>query len=216
MIIQAAGQPANVPCDKCQKGKGPFQGCILIPITAPLGVRQSILACANCFYKCNQTYCNLKPWSLKTYPELTGQLSSQGTPSTVQPDTPQPVEIEKQSETRCTGSELRESVTVSLPVSGPSRSASPTRPESAPNDGREIVQRDPSPNLATDLDAGDLLNHSLNGVGLLPNGYESTFNPAQMLEMETWEIAPGRICNEQGDTIESTCLRIPHDVRVAN
>ncbi|KAK6948086.1 hypothetical protein Daesc_009850 [Daldinia eschscholtzii] len=36
LILQVTGQKAEIPCDKCTEGKGPFEECIVMPLNAPL------------------------------------------------------------------------------------------------------------------------------------------------------------------------------------
>jgi len=63
VIIQAAGVEAPVRCTRCQQGKGPFEGCIVLPEYAHSGALSSIISCANCFYHYGQTYCSHKSWA---------------------------------------------------------------------------------------------------------------------------------------------------------
>lgn len=44
-------------------------------------LRQAIPGCASCYYKNNQTHCDLRDWSLEVYPELTSVHSSPPQPS---------------------------------------------------------------------------------------------------------------------------------------
>ncbi|KAI1390374.1 uncharacterized protein F4822DRAFT_234440 [Hypoxylon trugodes] len=58
MIVQVTGKEAKHPCRRCKEGKGPFLGCYILPGTAPLDAQQSILGCANCYYKGSQYLCD--------------------------------------------------------------------------------------------------------------------------------------------------------------
>ena len=62
LIIQATGEPAPKPCERCSHGKGPFRSCIMISSKAKNGPLGAIFACANCFYHFGQTNCTHKHW----------------------------------------------------------------------------------------------------------------------------------------------------------
>ncbi|KAI1773894.1 hypothetical protein F4818DRAFT_85214, partial [Hypoxylon cercidicola] len=152
-------------------GKGPFRGCYVIPTSAPLFLRQSVLGCANCFYQCHQTHCGLKTWSLKTYPELG---STQSTKRAITSPATYTAKTEKQPERRSMRIICKKSL-----------AASRRAPESPrPDSGSSRIRSAP------------------NEVDLLSNLSSSAISPSQMLELETWEIAPGRIRGDaQSDTI---------------
>ncbi|KAL7628520.1 hypothetical protein AAE478_000035 [Parahypoxylon ruwenzoriense] len=201
MIIQAAGREAERPCKRCQQGKGPFLGCIVLPPHAPLSVRRSILGCANCFYKCNQTYCDLKKWSLKTYPELTSshipqQDMSAKPAALLEPACP--VEIEKQLERRSMRIVLKELAAVSTLADDTTQ-----RAERVSKNRHPSIPPSNSQHSSHNSSGGNFVNGVRDGAGTFSNGYSSTINPAQMLELETWEVAPGRIHNEESDTTDN-------------
>lgn len=60
LIIQLAGEPAPFACNRCKSGRGPFQGCYVLPTTAPAEQQRNIISCGNCLYHCGQTNCNLQ------------------------------------------------------------------------------------------------------------------------------------------------------------
>jgi hypothetical protein len=55
LLIQLTGEPAPEPCTRCQVGKGPFEGCVMIAREAHTDPLSNIFACANCFYHYCQT-----------------------------------------------------------------------------------------------------------------------------------------------------------------
>lgn len=176
MIIQAAGTKAVTPCSRCRTNKGPFRGCFVVPTSAPISVRQAILGCANCYYHRRQSYCDLKRWSLITYPELRSTQppnEAAATPAT------RTTKTEKQPERRS----LRVVCKKSLKAS---------------------IRKSESPRPAA---RSSRIERASNKADLPSSLSPSTFNPSQMLELETWEIAPGRIrCEGQSDTIYSVSL----------
>ncbi|KAI0891118.1 hypothetical protein F4806DRAFT_338715 [Annulohypoxylon nitens] len=102
MIIQVTGIKATRTCSRCKQGKGPFRGCYIIPSSVPLHLRQLILCCANCYYKGNQGFCDLKQWLLRTYPELSKAPISKNTPQEqiIEPSLSQLAETKKLPERR--------------------------------------------------------------------------------------------------------------------
>ncbi|KAJ4399253.1 hypothetical protein N0V85_006070 [Neurospora sp. IMI 360204] len=62
VIIQLTGEPAATPCKRCQEGRGPWKGCIMISSKAADRPLANISSCANCFYHFGQTCCSHKSW----------------------------------------------------------------------------------------------------------------------------------------------------------
>ncbi|OTB11542.1 hypothetical protein K445DRAFT_212763 [Daldinia sp. EC12] len=145
LILQVTGQKAEIPCDKCTEGKGPFHGCIVLPPNAPLGLRQSMLGCANCHYKNKQSQCSLRIASQKTDLEL------------------------EQSEVLPAGSNSKKRKTI---TTRDSKRSGFSRQQSVSN--------------------------SQNDVDIAPT---TPISPAQTLGLETWEISPGRIRDEQSEAV---------------
>lgn len=48
MVLQLIGKLASLPCTRCSKGNGVFDGCVKLPPNAPVGSR--VKNCANCWY----------------------------------------------------------------------------------------------------------------------------------------------------------------------
>ncbi|KAI1074545.1 hypothetical protein F5B20DRAFT_433501 [Whalleya microplaca] len=199
MILQVVGIKAEQPCQRCVIGKGPFLGCYILPPDAPLGLRQSVLACANCFYKCNQTYCDHKRWALEKYPELSGvqvpqqkhiQSSAQSTPR-------RSAALEKQPERRSDRIVIKESTMTASQASGSVRQG-----ERVAEDKRDLsVSKSSAPNAKERRQPAR--ESFINQVDTFSIGQTSTVNPAQMLELETWEVAPGRIRDEDSGAIDN-------------
>ncbi|RYO74871.1 hypothetical protein DL766_008152 [Monosporascus sp. MC13-8B] len=188
LIMQVTGQEPPHPCSRCQEGKGPFKGCYLISVEAPQSTRNLVRACANCFYKCNQTYCDLKDWSLQAYPELAGSSEPKQT-STQSPARTNPSASKSYPERRSDRIVFKESIAESSSASNkppavteghdePSINISPN--QSMINGPRPQTRRDGHTSVQDD---------SI----LFSNHQMAAANPAQLLELETWEIAPGRI-----------------------
>ena len=63
MILYLTGERAPTPCTRCETGRGPFKGCIMISKAAPENARNAITSCANCLYHQGQTWCSHNPAS---------------------------------------------------------------------------------------------------------------------------------------------------------
>ncbi|RYO88846.1 hypothetical protein DL764_008674 [Monosporascus ibericus] len=193
LVMQVTGQEPPHPCSRCQEGKGPFKGCYVISVEAPQSTRNMVRACANCFYKCNQTYCDLKDWSLQAYPELAGSSEPKRT-STQSPARANPSALTSYPERRSDRIVLRESIAESFSASNKRRAVTEGHDEysmnvssnqSMINESRPQTRRDEHSSVQDD-------------TILFSNPQTVLANPAQLLELETWEIAPGRI-RSKGD-----------------
>lgn len=61
LIIQVTGERPPNPCSRCRKGdKGPYGECIVISRAADPRARSRIVGCANCVYHGQQTFCSFK------------------------------------------------------------------------------------------------------------------------------------------------------------
>ncbi|KAI0880349.1 uncharacterized protein GGS22DRAFT_175408 [Annulohypoxylon maeteangense] len=183
MIIQVTGRKAHRACRGCKEGKGPFKGCYIIPANAPLHLRRSISGCANCYYSRIQTYCDLKQWSIETYPELSGNNvpKNTGKRQLTESNPPQPNETKRLPARRSLRNILKQerkrnkvivrSKSNQSPIHQPVRKTQPTN-----TTGRSDI-------------------HS--------NASTIAINLGQMIELETWEVAPGRIRDEARDTVDN-------------
>lgn len=60
LLMQVTGDLAPSACSKCRAGRGLFSSCILLSSKTDPG---NIYGCANCVYHGKQTYCSYKTWS---------------------------------------------------------------------------------------------------------------------------------------------------------
>ncbi|EFX06132.1 hypothetical protein CMQ_4201 [Grosmannia clavigera kw1407] len=60
LIFQLTGERNKLPCQYCREGKGPFAGCVILPVHAPVELHAAVTCCANCLYHCGQAGCSLK------------------------------------------------------------------------------------------------------------------------------------------------------------
>ncbi|KAI1370921.1 hypothetical protein F4677DRAFT_464624 [Hypoxylon crocopeplum] len=211
MILQAGGKQAKVPCSRCKNGKGPFQGCYVMPTDAPLSERRAILGCANCYYKCNQTNCDIKPWSLKTYPELSAPWHQKIATERLaaQPDSHSPAQTEKLPERQSMRIVLKEPTippTATRSHYSGYRTGHSSRllTESAQKKCKEVINCSSNQLSSPNSNARTSSKHALSGVQTpSPGGHAIAANPAHMLQLETWEVAPGRIRDEKSDIIDN-------------
>ncbi|RYP76646.1 hypothetical protein DL769_003606 [Monosporascus sp. CRB-8-3] len=193
LIMQVTGQEPPHPCSRCQQGKGPFKGCYVISVEAPQNTRNLVRACANCFYKCNQTYCDLKDWSLQAYPELAGSSEPKQT-STQSPARADPLASKSYPERRSDRIVFKESMAESSSASNKPRAATEGHDEPSINiSPNQSMINEPHHQTGRD-------GHTSVQDDSVPFSKHQTAvaNPAQLLELETWEVAPGRI-RSKGD-----------------
>lgn len=58
MIIQVTGRVGRQPCTRCEKGTGPFRGCVMMSTDAPKKVASVLASCANCTYHYGDRLCS--------------------------------------------------------------------------------------------------------------------------------------------------------------
>ncbi|RYP15293.1 hypothetical protein DL765_005817 [Monosporascus sp. GIB2] len=186
LIMQVTGQEPPHPCSRCQEGRGPFKGCYLISVEAPQSTRNLVRACANCFYKCNQTYCDLKDWSLQAYPELAGSSEPKQT-ATQSPARTNPSASKSYPERRSDRIVFKESVAESSASKPRAVTEEHDEPSSNTSTNQSMINA-PRPQTR-----GDRHTSVQDDSILFSNHQMAVTNPAQLLELETWEVAPGRI-----------------------
>jgi hypothetical protein len=59
MVIQVTGEQASIPCTRCRKGKGPFQGCVVASEHAHPKAKTRYPCCANCLFGGKKLHCSL-------------------------------------------------------------------------------------------------------------------------------------------------------------
>ncbi|ORY66567.1 uncharacterized protein BCR38DRAFT_430652 [Pseudomassariella vexata] len=228
LLMQLTGVEPPEPCVRCQHGKGPFQGCIVMSTEAPTLARQMVTSCANCFYKGNQTYCNLNKWTRTTYPELFGVGSKQSSPlsgleSAKCGGPPQetssefiagPEPSKRQSLRKMGNSESGEEyISVFGYIPNQESSSASTSSDNAvshttPDDVEPKAQTLRLANgrqLRTKNRAG--LRRSTDCSDNVPSGVNTAQPDAtQDLPLEEWEEAPGRIRNDSSGRIENVAF----------
>ena len=60
VVIYLTGTPAPVPCTRCGKASGPFDGCIMVSDDTPGTLREQVFACACCHYHNRPNSCSHK------------------------------------------------------------------------------------------------------------------------------------------------------------
>ncbi|KAI1496845.1 hypothetical protein F5X99DRAFT_399090 [Biscogniauxia marginata] len=201
MIVQATGVEPPRPCSRCREGRGIFKGCYVVSPNAPLLVRQSQTGCANCFYELRQGHCDLRKWHFNTYPELKRQRHPPAqSPAPVSANSPQSEAVKKQRHERRSGRiVLKESHAVASPNCGSSQRLLDTDEDTAayPSSGKKKEQH------YHDHDSTGRHELVRSENVTISNTAESILDPAKMLELEMWEVAPGRIRNEGGEITDN-------------
>ncbi|KAL2134695.1 hypothetical protein VTI74DRAFT_11099 [Chaetomium olivicolor] len=154
LLVQLTGDEAQESCRRCRKGKGPFQGCVLMPESARFEAKRRYPCCGNCLYQGQKLHCSLMKWVEQR--DSSGNLASRGDEMDID-------DVEPVAATTAPSRSLRETRRQNLSTHPSFSSASSScRPPLAPSTSALISQ--------------------------------GTFHgPEGLLEMEDWELAPGRI-----------------------
>ncbi|KAI5927521.1 hypothetical protein F4810DRAFT_648170 [Camillea tinctor] len=185
MIVQATGVEPPQTCSRCKSGKGIFKGCYVVSPDAPLLARQGIKSCANCYYKLQYGQCDLRKWHNKTYAELRA---------------PQPRVTELEAPSNPTKRELRHERRSERIVLKESRTAASFDP------GEDVAYPGPEKRKEKHhLRSRDSTRQRevVLGENSTSHAVGTALDPAKMLELETWEVAPGRIRNEESRIIDN-------------
>lgn len=146
IIIQVTGDEASTICNRCRQGRGPFQGCIVVPQSAHPEAKRRYPCCGNCLYGGKKLHCSLMKWIQKRDQSAALTATRDLSP------TPAPA---------------ASSQAVAL-TSQPTRSLT-SQPSTSPGS----------------------VSHQPASSALISQG---TFQDQDaLLEMEDWEVAPGRI-----------------------
>ena len=174
MIIQVTGDHVPDMCTRCRKGKGPFQGCVVVSQSAHEKAQTRYPCCANCLFGGKKPNCSLKSATQKRWynpgralpaeEDLAPEVSRAEDPRAASRDS-EPL-IQQDNDPRLTRSHATQ---------GPMR-ARPALPPAGPS--RQRVSK-----------------------ALVSQG---TLQDQDALELEDWEIAPGRIRETTAASAEST------------
>jgi hypothetical protein len=189
LIVQITGEEAPDPCTKCLEGKNPFNGCVVISRDAPPEVRARMVSCANCNYHGRQAECSIKNWVVsRPQPPFPGYLGKGGKSASgiSQPTRSEPSRTPDKPSSD-SGRRLSERYTAT--ASAPSAQAGSSGPAGNRNvtEVRRSAPRPQSPQVEQSA--------------VISYGQIQQDGP---LEVEDWEIAPGRIRSEASETPDST------------
>ncbi|CAK7265753.1 hypothetical protein SEPCBS119000_001673 [Sporothrix epigloea] len=70
LLIQLTGEEAQEPCDQCKKGQGPFEGCITVNSNGRPEMLVAYDACANCVTTYGRVPCSLRFEARKRFARL--------------------------------------------------------------------------------------------------------------------------------------------------
>lgn len=163
MLIQITGDVPPDSCTRCRKGKGPFQGCVVMPQSAHLEAKERYPCCANCVYGGKKLHCSLMRW----VQEKTGLVEE--------------------------ASDGDQSSHAMEAFPAPETSSRVGKPQPASRHYRDLPLRrsrrqEPNPRLT----GSPAISSCRPGPSALIS--QGTFQgQGHLLEMEDWEIAPGRI-----------------------
>ncbi|KAH9434018.1 hypothetical protein MCOR02_006046 [Pyricularia oryzae] len=219
LIMHLTGEYPPISCSRCQAQKGPFEGCIVMSRVVQ---NQNIVSCSNCWYHGYQTQCTLMGY-LRNRPILLNYRVEQSIGPAASPAaTNVPAHIipaRTPLPTYISG--------VSSSTSGQSQSVQPTMRRTNPAPGAQqptpqatsIGQHETSNNKPTSSAPAITERHGMttkfSSSTVTTNrpspaistdrapGNMQTQTPAEALEMEDWEVGPGRIRSQKdnGDSI---------------
>jgi hypothetical protein len=170
MIIQVTGDEVSDVCKRCRQGKGPFEGCVVVPHAAHEDTKERYPCCGNCLYGGKKLHCTLRQW-IQQRDSWSNWAAGEDEPF------PGAGNLSRQTENLYGAPPTRRDV-----VKTQRSTARPSFPAAAPS-------RQPVPSA------------------LISQG---TFqSPNDLLEMEDWEVAPGRIRETAATEPESKSLTTP-------
>ncbi|KAB5513092.1 hypothetical protein GE09DRAFT_637720 [Coniochaeta sp. 2T2.1] len=193
LIIQVTGEKAPNPCTHCASGKGPFDGCVVIPRDAPPEVRARVVSCANCCYHNGQNTCSIINWTVdREQPPFPGYRGRGGVNGTKGASTgKKPAPSNRHSSTDTLELDTAAGAVSSLRTSGAATTTTTAVPEPQPR---------PNSPSQTSGPAGSRHAVEIKRPRPLVRRAEPPEIPdirqpsaERHLEMEDWEIAPGRI-----------------------
>lgn len=221
LIMQITGEYAAQPCSKCQEGKGPYEGCVVISPRASPECQLMIVSCANCWYHSGQTYCShqsmLKERFVALFPDVdvadfshqvksaarSGPRKPKGVSSRdTQPrqskrpgreTNPEATALDQSQQLSTTSERLvttESAAERATPATETVKSDEP-RKEKETLEGRHGFTSDGNKVEAWPGESSLISTGFLGGLG------------NETLEMEEWEVAPGRIRSEGPNTMES-------------
>lgn len=210
MLIHLVGEKLNKNCTTCRRGAGPFSGCYVVPKEASYQDHQYLRSCANCHFLHQKGACSIKgSWESRTGDNIrtSGPTESSATEwatnahkkrrlSSLDHEAEEDLASRRRSERLVDredegGPEPRRKI-VTLSLHPKESRASPGSRGAMP--GRTATSDKPQSLTASSalINAGQVQSDDL-------------------LEMEEWEIAPGRIRETGVERIESksTCFQPP-------
>lgn len=204
MIIQLTGEEAPSPCSKCSEGRGQFSSCVVISRDAPPEVRARMVSCANCNYHNRQSDCSIIKWVVgRQQPPWPGYLGRGGrrTISGMVFDPPEPASTSERPGVSDRRPSERRPPNDQEPAARSSSAPTPPAPTqtSGPAGDRnvkEITKRGPSPRREQ--------------PAVMPLRQP---NPEEVLEMEDWEVAPGRIRFQGSETQDGMSFIMNQDLQ---
>jgi hypothetical protein len=179
MLIQVTGDVPPESCKRCRKGKGPFQGCVVMSQSAHLEAKERYPCCGNCAYGGKKSHCSLIRWVQEKTQWVEEGLDGDPSPP----------------------------ATETVPAAEASSKVEETQPVSRYYRDLPLVRQrrqQPTPQLR----GSPVLASPQPGPSALIS--QGTFHGQDdLLEMEDWEVAPGRIRETVTAEADSKCHASP-------
>ncbi|KAK0702069.1 hypothetical protein B0T26DRAFT_539879 [Lasiosphaeria miniovina] len=174
MVIQVTGEAVVKKCKRCRDGKGPFSGCVAIARKTDGEARLQYTSCANCLYHGRSTYCSMKEW----------------VPKRMQPPFPTKRKISSSRGPFLTEEAGLMDTELQSPAGAEGREQSSDRGLSPPCISQSLSNWRGRSTRGSTTEGPRNQNKKAPKSSLISVG---AFQSAETLEMETWEIAPGRL-----------------------
>lgn len=212
------------PCSLCTRGEGPFEGCWTLSKDAAWESHKSAMCCANCLFNHKKSQCSVKYGWERRCDKKPGEKTFTGSPPPVgewaasaaaasasssgqskkrqlsASDINDQSRAQRRRYERNEGADNQEQAEVGkklvpLPLPSPKRN---TRASDSP------TRRNTSPEPQT---AHSISFPSMSSSALVMAGQQTS---DELLEMEDWEIAPGRIREEDVDQPNNIAFSKPY------
>lgn len=206
LLLYLIGEEYERGCTNCRRHQGPFHGCFLLPREADYDLHQFVKSCANCHFTHNKQACSAKSG-------LGGRVSDQSrldvpaAPPAAPPAAERAVNANKKRRLSNSDAENDEALAFRQRFDrffeGDSRDTDESRRKIVP---LSLHPKDDRSTLSSD---GAMLRRTTTAGGPSSAAASSVLinagqvQPDDVLEMEDWEIAPGRICETGAARIES-------------
>lgn len=213
--VERNAESGEKPCSACKRSSGPFEGCWVLPRSAAWESHRHTMCCANCLFIHRRNACSLKHSWERRCDTLPGEKNFPGTPPPV-------VEWAKSAANAGTSGQSKKRRLSSSDVNGEPlahrrrfEQTLGAEDEESAAIARKLVtltlplSKKPTPPAKCSTRSGTSPQQPVEHSSSFPSTSSSALVMAgqatgdELLEMEDWEIAPGRIREDGADKLNS-------------